>query len=154
MFPFYWNCLLSHPHPKKKLHNSISSKTEISKCPSVSPIYNTGSTEGQYAKTVDKDGKVKGRRVATHRMQTAGNRNIAPPLRPLYVRERERETVPIVQKDGRASAPARPGEENLVLTGAQTPKHQPLSESLYRHQLKTITLEVFSYAHKVVLSAK
>ena len=63
--------------------------------------------------------------------------------------EKERD-VPIVQKDGWAS---RPGEENLVPTGAQTPNRQPLSESLYRPQLKTITVKVFSYAHKIVLSA-
>ena len=61
--------------------------------------------------------------------------------------------MPIVQKDGWASRPARPGEENLVPAGAQTPNRQPLSESLYRPQLKTITVKVFSYAHKIVLSA-
>jgi hypothetical protein len=65
-----------------KLHCSISSETEISKCPPIASIYNTGSTEGQYAKTVDKDGrgigtgKGKGRRVTSHWRQTAGNRSI------------------------------------------------------------------------------
>jgi len=39
--------------------------------------YNTGSTEGQYAKTVDKNGKGKGRRATPHWRQTAGNRSIA-----------------------------------------------------------------------------
>lgn len=137
VFPFYWNCLFSR---QKKLYNSISSKTEISKCPSISPIYNTGSTEGQYVKTVDKVGNVKGRRVATYWMQTAENRSIASPVRPLYVQEREKEPVPIAQKDGRASGPARPGEENLVPTGVQTPNHQLLSESLYRLQLKKFSV--------------
>jgi len=61
--------------------------------------------------------------------------------------------VPIEQKDGWTSGPARPGEENLVPASAQTPNLQPLSESLYRLQLKTITVEVFSYADKTVLSA-
>jgi hypothetical protein len=61
--------------------------------------------------------------------------------------------VPIVQKDGWASGSSRPGAENLVPTGAQTPNRQPLKESLCRSQLKTITVDVFSYAHRTVLSA-
>jgi hypothetical protein len=148
VFPFYWNCLFSRKK-KPSLHISISSETEISKCLSIAPIYNTGSTEGQYAKTADKNGKGKWRRV------TARNRSIALPPRPLYVRgrEREREPVPILQKDGWALGPVRPGEENLVPTGVQTPKRQPLSQSLYRPQLQKITLEVFSYEHKIALSA-
>jgi len=68
-------------------------------------------------------------------------------------RERERKPVSLVQKDGWASGSARPGAANLVPTGAQTPNHQPLSESLYRPQLKMITVDVSSYAHKIVLSA-
>lgn len=114
-------------------------------------------TEGRYAKTVDKNGKGKGRRATNHWRQIAGNKSIAPPPRLLYVRKREieieREPVPIVRKDGWASGLARPGEENLVPTGAQSPNRQPLSELLYRPQLKMITVEAFSYAKKIFLSA-
>ena len=62
-------------------------------------------TEGRYAKTVDKNGKGKGRRATNHWRQIAGNKSIAPPPRLLYVRKREIE----IERESRCQLYGRMG---------------------------------------------